>query len=60
MRSGGVALDGDCRELAFSEMSHYTFKCEGNLNSLVKMKQMLVFLFLFYFFLGPVSNTDNT
>ncbi len=38
MRSGGVALDGDCREggtfafsairlkLAFSEMSHYTFK----------------------------------
>ncbi len=37
MRSGGVALDGDCREggmfafsairlkLAFSEMSHYTF-----------------------------------
>ncbi len=38
MRSGGVALDGDCREggtfafsairlkLAFSEISYYTFK----------------------------------
>ncbi len=43
-RSGGVALDGDCREggtftfsairlkLAFSKISYYTFKFEYNSN----------------------------